>query len=193
MTEIIRDNLESGRDTDAVFIDIAKAFDRVWLEGLIYKMIVMSISDGLIKLMNSYLHGRGFTVRVGNSFSSARIIEAGVVQGSRLLPQCFNIFVNDITRNQETHLCMYADDTAIMSTGISQHSISDNLNTYLAEKGKWLIKWKIMVNVDKSQAVYFTRKRTPPPQSCIENRSHGVMKLSIWVSRLIKHLPTIAT
>ncbi|GBN36961.1 RNA-directed DNA polymerase from mobile element jockey [Araneus ventricosus] len=165
MTEIIRDNLENGRDTGAVFIDIAKTFDRVWLEGLIYKMIVMSIPDGLIKLMNSYLHGRGFTVRVGNSFSSGRIIEAGVVQGSRLGPQCFSIFVNDITRNQETHICMYDDDTAIMSTGISQHSISGNLNTYLAEVGKWLIKWKIMVNVDKSQAVYFTRKRNPPPST----------------------------
>ncbi|GBN66006.1 RNA-directed DNA polymerase from mobile element jockey [Araneus ventricosus] len=163
MTEIIRDNLENGRDTGAVFIDIAKAFDRVWLEGLIYKMLVMSIPDGLIKLMNSYLHGRGFTVRVGNSFSSGRSIEAGVVQGSKLGPQCFSIFVNDITRNQETLLCMYADDTAIMSTGVSQQEITDNLNSYLAELGRWLIKWKIKVNVDKSQAVYFTRKRSTPP------------------------------
>ncbi|GBO33002.1 RNA-directed DNA polymerase from mobile element jockey [Araneus ventricosus] len=163
MTEIIRDNLENGRDTGAVFIDIAKAFDRVWLEGLIYKMLVMSIPDGLIKLMNSYLHGRGFTVRVGNSFSSGRTIETGVVQGSKLGPQCFSIFVNDITRNQETHLCMYADDTAIMSTGVSQQEIIDNLNSYLAELGRWLIKWKIKVNVDKSQAVYFSRKRSTPP------------------------------
>ncbi|GBM62551.1 RNA-directed DNA polymerase from mobile element jockey [Araneus ventricosus] len=108
MTEIIRDNLENGRDTGAVFINIAKAFDRVWLEGLIYKMLVMSIPDGLIKLMNSYLHGRGFTVRVGNSFSSGRTIEVGVVQGSKLGPQCFSIFVKDITRNQENqdlHVC----------------------------------------------------------------------------------------
>ncbi|GBO34686.1 RNA-directed DNA polymerase from mobile element jockey [Araneus ventricosus] len=50
-----------------------------------------------------------------------------------------------------------------MSTGISQPEISDNLNNYLAELGKWLIRWKIKVNVDKSQAVYFTRKRTTPP------------------------------
>ncbi|GBN34810.1 hypothetical protein AVEN_225996-1 [Araneus ventricosus] len=53
MTEIIRENLENGRDTGAVFIDIVKAFEKVWMEGLIYKMIVMSIPDGLIKLMNS--------------------------------------------------------------------------------------------------------------------------------------------
>ncbi|GBM07305.1 RNA-directed DNA polymerase from mobile element jockey [Araneus ventricosus] len=153
MAEIIRDNLENSRDTGAVFIDIAKAFDSVWLEGLIYKMLVMSIPDGLIKLMNSYLHGRGFTVRVGNSFSSGRTIEAGVVQGSKLGPQCFSIFVNDITRNQETLLCMHADDTAIMSTGVSQQEITDNLNSYLAELGRWPIKWKIKVNVDKRQAV----------------------------------------
>ncbi|GBM61590.1 hypothetical protein AVEN_102343-1, partial [Araneus ventricosus] len=83
------------------------------------------------------------TVRVGNSFSSGRTIEAGVVQGSKLGPQCFSIFVNDITRNQETLLCMYADDTAIMSTGVSQQAITDNLNSYLAELGRWLIQWKI--------------------------------------------------
>ncbi|GBN50927.1 hypothetical protein AVEN_219266-1, partial [Araneus ventricosus] len=65
-----------------------------------YKMLVMSIPDGLVKLMSSYLHGRSFTVRVGNSFSLGRIIEAGVVQGSKLGPQCFSIYVNDITRNQ---------------------------------------------------------------------------------------------
>ncbi|GBM27872.1 RNA-directed DNA polymerase from mobile element jockey [Araneus ventricosus] len=58
---------------------------------------------------------------------------------------------------------MYADDTAIMSTGISQQSITDKLNNYLAELGKWLIRWKIQVNVGKSQTVYFTKKRSIPP------------------------------
>ncbi|GBO21599.1 hypothetical protein AVEN_86654-1 [Araneus ventricosus] len=35
--------------------------------------------------------------------------------------------------HQETHLCMYAEDTAIMNTGISQDQVTNNLNSYLAE------------------------------------------------------------
>ncbi|GBN34809.1 hypothetical protein AVEN_225995-1 [Araneus ventricosus] len=86
---------------------------------------------------------------------------------------------------------MYADDTAIMITGISQHLISENLNIYLAELGKWLIKWKVMVNVGKSREAILLEGGPSLPLSFIEDRSPGATKLSIWVSQLTKHLPTI--
>ncbi|KAF8789918.1 putative RNA-directed DNA polymerase like protein [Argiope bruennichi] len=113
--------------------------------------------------MATYLRGRLFTVRVGSNLSSERIIEAGVVQGSKIGPILFNIYVNDIPspRNCQTQLCLFADDTAIMSTGESIN-VMKHLNDYLDELGKWLIRWKVKVNTDKCQAVYFTRKKNTP-------------------------------
>ncbi|KAF8785633.1 putative RNA-directed DNA polymerase like protein [Argiope bruennichi] len=124
--------------------------------------------------MATYIRGRHFTVRVGSNLSSERIIEAGVVQGSKIGPILFNVYINDIPsrRNCQTQLCLFADDTAIMSTGESIN-IMKHLNEYLDDLGKWLIRWKVKVNTDKCQPVYFTRKRNtpdPPPIKLFRRR-----------------------
>ncbi|GBO33469.1 putative RNA-directed DNA polymerase from transposon X-element [Araneus ventricosus] len=113
--------------------------------------------------MATYLRGRRFAVRVGSNLSSERAIAAGVVQGSKVGPKLFNIYVNDILspRNCQTRLCLFADDTAVMSTGAS-NNITDELNSYLDLLGKWVISWKIKVNTEKCQAVYFSRRRNIP-------------------------------
>ncbi|GBN98805.1 putative RNA-directed DNA polymerase from transposon X-element [Araneus ventricosus] len=90
-------------------------------------------------------------------------VYAGVAQGSKIGPMLFNIYVNDIPspRNCQTRLCLFADDTAVMSTGES-NKVMEDLNNYLEQLGKWLIIWKIKVNTEKCQAVYFTKRRKVP-------------------------------
>ncbi|GBN82199.1 putative RNA-directed DNA polymerase from transposon X-element [Araneus ventricosus] len=109
------------------------------------------------------LRGKRFAVRVGSDLSSERAIDAGVAQGSKIGSVLFNIYVNGIPspRNCQTRLCLSADDTAVISTGESNKAIEE-LNNYLDQLGKWLIMWKIKVNADKCQAVYFTRRRKVP-------------------------------
>ncbi|GBM07380.1 putative RNA-directed DNA polymerase from transposon X-element [Araneus ventricosus] len=159
--------MEEGWDTGAVFLDIAKAFDRVWRDGLVYKFIELRVPGSIIKLIATYLRGRHFVVRVGNSLSSERAIAAGVVQGSKVGPYLFNSYVNDIAspRNCQPKICLFADDTAVMSTGASDHVVT-YFNDYLDRLGRWLIRWKVQVNSDKCQSVYFTRRRstTNPPK-----------------------------
>ncbi|GBO07016.1 putative RNA-directed DNA polymerase from transposon X-element [Araneus ventricosus] len=124
---------------------------------------MMRIPGGLVRLMATYLRGRRFAVRVRSDLSSERAIDAGVAQGYKIGPILFNIYVNDIPspRNCQTRLCLFADDTAVMSTG-EFTKVIDDLNYYLEQLGKWLIMWKIKVNSDKCQAVYFTRRRKVP-------------------------------
>ncbi|GBM85020.1 putative RNA-directed DNA polymerase from transposon BS [Araneus ventricosus] len=162
MVEHIREGFCNSVDTAAVFIDIAKAFDRVWIDGLLYKMHKLKVPRKLILLLQSYLKGRSFVVRVDKDLSSPRTTEAGVVQGSRLGSHCFNIFINDICQMPDTEQCLFADDTAIMSSGKNADTIMTKLNNHLPELGRWLIKWKIKINSDKCQAVYFSRKRNIP-------------------------------
>ncbi|GBO13107.1 RNA-directed DNA polymerase from mobile element jockey [Araneus ventricosus] len=170
MVEHIRDGFCNKIDTAAVFIDIAKAFDRVWIDGLLYKMHKLKITRKLILLLQSYLKGRSFVVRVGKELSTPRLTEAGVVQGSRLGPHCFNIFINDICQMPDTEICLFADDTAILSSGATAEATMTSLNNHLTELGRWLIKWKIKVNSDKCQAVYFSRKQSLPPPPKIFRR-----------------------
>ncbi|GBM94546.1 RNA-directed DNA polymerase from mobile element jockey [Araneus ventricosus] len=94
--------------------------------------------------------------------------EAGVVQGSRLGPHCFNIFINDIWQMPDTELCLFVYDTAIMSSGPNADTTMSRLNTHLTELGRWLIKWKIKINSEKFQTVYFSRSRNQPfpPKLC---------------------------
>lgn len=67
-----------------LLLDIEKAFDRVWIDGLIYKMIHYKYPNTIIKLINAYLRNRHFEVTVNNARSTKRKIEAGVSQGSVL-------------------------------------------------------------------------------------------------------------
>ncbi|GBN01114.1 hypothetical protein AVEN_255945-1 [Araneus ventricosus] len=80
--------------------------------------------------MATYLRGRRFAVRIGSNQSSERAIAAGVVQGSKVGSKLFNIYINDSPSNCQTRLCLFADDTAIMSTG-AFNNITNELNSNL--------------------------------------------------------------
>ena len=45
-------------DTRGVFLDMSKAFDRVWHEGLIYKLKSYRVTGPLLSLLSNFLSGR---------------------------------------------------------------------------------------------------------------------------------------
>ena len=66
----------------SVFLDISKAFDKVWHEGLLYKIKSMGISGELYSLLESYLSSRLQRVVLNGQTSSWRSVLASVPQGS---------------------------------------------------------------------------------------------------------------
>ena len=72
-----------------VFLDISKAFDKVWQKGLLYKLESLGVRDPLLKWIKSYLTGRKQRVIIDGQSSDWREIEAGVPQGSVLGPLLF--------------------------------------------------------------------------------------------------------
>ncbi|GFT09364.1 probable RNA-directed DNA polymerase from transposon BS [Trichonephila clavipes] len=161
LTEKMSAGFQRGRSTGAVFLDIQKAFDRVWISGLIYKLITNHFPAPLIRIINSYLVNRTFKVRVNNTLSLPHNVNTGVTQGSLLGPVHFNIYLNDIPSHPHTMLNLYVDDTAILATFKNHKSITSALkNTW-----HYFNQWKIKINVYKTVAVLFTKRLKPvtPP------------------------------
>ena len=82
----------------AVFLDISKAFDKVWHDGLIFKLKQNGVSGGLLKLFENYLHNRKQRVVLNGTYSDYSIIESGIPQGSVLGPLLFLICINDLEK-----------------------------------------------------------------------------------------------
>ena len=58
--ERIARNFGEKRLTGAVFIDVAEAFDTVWIDGLLYKLKLLNFPSYIVHTISSYLRGRTF-------------------------------------------------------------------------------------------------------------------------------------
>lgn len=142
--------------TSILTIDLEKAYDTIWVRGLLYKMEVMNIPRHLIKITQEYLKERTFTVTHKSEESEKVKPKAGLSQGSALSPTLFNTFINDISSTNYTQLTIFADDTAILSEGSNPTIAKKRIQTHLHKTEKFLDKWKLQANANKTQTIIFT-------------------------------------
>ena len=60
LVERVKRNFDEKRLTGAVFLDVAQAFDSLWIEGLLFKLNILEYPSYLVKIITSYLHSRTF-------------------------------------------------------------------------------------------------------------------------------------
>lgn len=110
------DAVAAGLEVRAIALDISKAFDKVWHEGLLFKLqFKFGIVGCLLAWFRSYLSGRTQRVNINSSYSDLKPINAGVPQGSVLGPLLFLIFIDDLFDEMENNLDVFADDSSLLS------------------------------------------------------------------------------
>ncbi|GBN76767.1 hypothetical protein AVEN_124516-1 [Araneus ventricosus] len=115
------------------------------------------IPPNLVQLLNSYLDDRKFVVRIDNISSEPKTMKVLIPQGEKIFPILYSIYVNDIPTTHKTLLGMYADDTAILTRNKNPKYTAAAINQHLEKLDDWFVKWKITLNVSKTEAVYFAK------------------------------------
>jgi len=149
----------------AVFLDISKAFDKVWHDGLLFKLEQNGVSGNLLKLTRSYLINRKQRVVINGSCSDYFSIESGVPQGSVLGPLLFLIYINDLEQDIKSRIKFFADDTMLFSIVYDSLTSANELNHDLRVIQKWAYQWKMEFNPDP------TKQATELLFSCKKNKT----------------------
>ena len=97
--------------TQAVALDISKAFDRVWHASLLHKSKSYGISGQIFGLISSFLSKRQPQVVLGRKSSQEYAVNVGVPQESILGPTLFLLYINDLPDDVICNIGIYADTT----------------------------------------------------------------------------------
>jgi hypothetical protein len=132
LIERITRNFGEKRLTGAVFLDVAKTFNTVWMDGLLYKLTILNFPSHTVHTISSYLQGRTFKASFQMARSSCRGTRAGVAQGGLISPVLFSLYVNDMASpSYHVELALYADDTAIIAMSCKPTLLISYLESYL--------------------------------------------------------------
>ena len=188
LTHQLSENLNNDLHTASVFLDVEKAFDRVWHAGLLYKLSLLDIPTNIIKIIQSFLEDRTFLTKIENSFSTTRHILAGVPQGSCLAPTLYLIYINDIPTTDKAKLSLFADDTMFFTSNKNPLRAIIQLQKQLDLTATWFRRWRIKINATKTVGVLFGRKLTTHlPRLTIDNQpinwSPHVKYLGVTIGR----------
>ena len=161
ITHDIYQSLDDGLETRAVFLDISKAFDKVWHKGLLFKLKLNGISGNLLNVITDFLYQIKQRVALNGQHSSWTNVQAGVPKGSVLDPLFFLIYINDLSDGLTSNPKLFADGTSLFSVVQNINSTANDLNSDLIKISDWAFQWKMRFNPDpkkQAQEVIFSRK-----------------------------------
>ena len=125
-----------------MFLDISKAFDKVWHKGLIHKLKQNGIGGPLLKILTDFLMSRKQRVVRNGQHSSGSDVLAGVPQGSILGPLLSLIYINNLYDGLQCNPKPFADDTSLFATVHNIKKATNDLNNDLPKSQNGLFNGK---------------------------------------------------
>lgn len=174
--------------------DVSKAFDRVWHDGLRFKLSRLNMPRLMTAILCNFLDNRTATVQVNNSKSLPFYLRAGVPQGSVLAPTLYNVYTSDVGELTYSKYTAYADDiTQIVSYyGPSKEMLKRKTQRAIEELNTYERRWKIKTNNNKFQMIHISKKNPLPitigNQDIRYVRSAKILGLTIKGNGISTHL-----
>ena len=159
LSQTVTKSFNRGEQLIASFLDVEKAFDNVWHNGLRYKIFQLGLPTKVTRWLSDFLVGSIIQVKVDGFLSSKIFPKAGVPQGSVLSPLLFLIYVNDIP-DPKHHLnskSQFADDTGLWARSKKASLAANGLQRDLNALAEWCAKWRIKLNPEKTKLIMFSR------------------------------------
>ena len=167
--ETISWNLEQKNNVFVCFLDARKAFDSVWVNGMIYKLFHLNFDPKFCRIIKDMYDGFKCCVRVCQELTVYFPVTVGVQQGAPLSLWLYEMYINDLLCSLQTcnmgakieniHISCptYADDMALIAT---THGKMQYLIDVACLYSK---KWRYSFNARKSEIVYYGEKCNHTP------------------------------
>jgi len=154
----IEDAFQDKEVTLAVFVDMEKAFDKVWKAGLKLKLHQSGVEGNMYAWISQYLQNRKARVRVQGQQSRKKLLRQGVPQGGVLSPTLFLIFINDILAGMPKKVkgAIYADDLVLWCSEEKLDVARAWIQAALKTLQKWTSTWLVTVNPNKTAYTIFS-------------------------------------
>ena len=177
---------DDGFEVRSVFLDMSKDFDKIWHEGVIFKLQKNGILDDLLNILSDFLRNRKQRVMLNGQSSSWTNFNAGAPQGSILGPLLFLIYINDLPDGLSSNAKLFADDTSLFSVVHDINTSAIELNSGLRKSNDWAFQWKMTFNPDRSkqaQEIKFSRKlkKATHPHLLFNNNNVSQVNFQSWV------------
>ncbi|MEW8544656.1 MAG: reverse transcriptase domain-containing protein [Candidatus Thiodiazotropha sp.] len=178
LTQDIANGFNKREMTVAVMIDLEKAYDSVWRDGLLLKLYEKGIRGKIWFWLRDFLKERTAVCSLRNQEGVQFQTNLGLPQGSVLSPLLFNLYIADIYEHVTGQKVKFADDGTVWRSGQDLESLAQELQKDLAEISQWVRKWRMKVNVDKTEYCIFSREQTVLNGSCDIKMTNQVLKRS---------------
>jgi len=164
LTQSVMNGFNEDNFTLAVLIDFEKAFDSVWREGLLVKLHNSGIKGKMWNWIHNFLEERSARCLVNGHEGEWFRTNVGLPQGAVISPLLFNIYVKDLFQEVRSDKCKFADDSTIWNTGNNIKEMTFQTQNDLNKISTWSRKWRINLNVDKTEYCIFSRQKSHPGQ-----------------------------
>ena len=141
LSDYILQEMENGKYSVGVFMDLSKAFDTVDHDILLAKLHHYGVRGVPLNLFKSYLNERKQFVMVDGVRSNTQNITCGVPQGSVLGPLLFLLYINDITKCSSLFkYSLFADDTCVIMSHHDPVTLISLVNSEINKLSVWFQK-----------------------------------------------------
>ena len=165
LTQDIQNSFQQKMKTLAVFVDLTKAFDKVWKEGLLYKLLRKRVCGNMYPWIQRYLFQISALVRLDGQTRSLLKIR-GVPQGGVISPILFSDDICDqlppppsppLHPNTHTHI-----PRALHADGLALWTKAEEVTTAVIRMQEAM---NLISDWEKERLVMISEPRLKPPAS----------------------------